>query len=112
MARTTAERGYGSDHQAERARWQPVVDAGRGRCHAVKCLMPTRHIRPGSAWDLGHLPDRTGWSGPEHAHCNRVEGAKRGNKARRKKMAALFASRSSKPKTTTVTAVLPRSRDW
>jgi hypothetical protein len=77
MARTAA-RGYDARHQAERARWQPAVDAGEAECHATVCLWPSRRIPPGVDWDLGHTDDRTGWTGPEHARCNRAAGARRG----------------------------------
>ena len=80
--RSTTERGYGNDHQALRARWAPSVAAGQVFCHARRCLMPNRLIRPGMAWDLGHTPDRTAHTGPEHMRCNRSEGAARGNRLR------------------------------
>lgn len=75
---STTARGYGTDHQAERAKWVPKVDAGLVECHAVKCLELSRYIVPGSDWDLGHSPDRTTWTGPEHPRCNRSEGGRRG----------------------------------
>lgn len=77
-ARTTTERGYNYAHRKERERWKPTIAAGRGWCHAVKCLMPSRYIPPGAAWHLGHTLDRTSWTGPEHPRCNTVEGARRG----------------------------------
>lgn len=72
---TTTERGYGAAHQTERARWQPTIDAGNGWCSEPICLMPTRVIQPGQAWDLAH--DRTTGEhrGPAHPKCNRTEGA-------------------------------------
>ncbi len=79
---STADRGYGGPHQAERKRWAPKVERGEVECHAVRCLMPNRRIEPGQPWDLGHTPDRSGWTGPEHELCNRSEGATRGNLAR------------------------------
>lgn len=81
MASTT-KRGYGHAHQAERKKWQPSVDAGQGYCSAATCLFPDRWIEPGTPWDLGHTPDRTTWTGPEHMSCNRSEGARRGNRMR------------------------------
>lgn len=77
---TTTQRDYGAQHQAERRRWQHVIDTeGGALCHAVHCLEPSRVIRPGAAWDLGHTPDRTRRTGPEHPRCNRSEGGRRGN---------------------------------
>jgi hypothetical protein len=78
LAKTTA-RGYGLTHQKQRARWQPIVDAGDAYCQATICLMDDRWIPPGTTWDLGHTTDRTAWTGPEHTRCNRSEGARRRN---------------------------------
>ncbi len=86
---TTTERGYGSDHQAERQRWVDIQreggedEYGHGalECRAVRCLMPTRWIMPGEAWDLGHDEQRQ-WRGPEHESCNRSEGGARGARMR------------------------------
>ena len=81
QASSTA-RGYDHKHQQVRERWKPVVDGGHGYCHATVCLKATRWIPPGTPWHLGHTPDRTAWTGPEHAACNCSEGAKRGNASR------------------------------
>lgn len=70
-------RGYGSQHQAERARWATVVEAGHGYCQAKTCTYPTRFIPPGTPWDLGHSDDRTRWTGPEHRRCNRADGGRK-----------------------------------
>jgi hypothetical protein len=59
-------RGYDRPHDLERARWAPAVARGIALCR--KC---GRRIAPGTPWDLGHTPDRTAWTGPEHARCNR-----------------------------------------
>jgi hypothetical protein len=75
---TTTNRGYGNEHQRLRAQWQQVINQGHGICHAIVCLEPTRQIPPGTPWDLGHTPDRTTWTGPEHPRCNRSEGGRRG----------------------------------
>jgi hypothetical protein len=75
MARpTTAQRGYGAKHQAERARWAPKVDAG-----LVDCARCNQRLEPGRDWDLGHDDnDRTIWTGPEHVTCNRKAGGRNG----------------------------------
>lgn len=36
----TSARGYGSEHQRERARWAPIVAAGEASCAEAICLMP------------------------------------------------------------------------
>lgn len=80
---TTTQRGYGwTTHQAQRRRWKPIVDAGQAYCCNADCLMSSRWIPPGTPWDLGHTPDRSAWTGPEHRRCNRAEGARRGNRMR------------------------------
>ncbi|TBL44256.1 hypothetical protein EYA84_02100 [Verrucosispora sp. SN26_14.1] len=68
---TRQQRGYGPEHEAERRRWQPDVEAGRVDCHATTCVMPSRRIQPGQDWDLDHTDDRRGYRGPSHAPCNR-----------------------------------------
>lgn len=70
------------EHKAERARWTPVVAAGEAHCAEPVCLMPSRWIPPGSAWDVAHDPSGTRYIGPAHARCNRSEGARRGNRSR------------------------------
>lgn len=95
MARAkTAARGYGSDHQAERDRWEPKVRAGLVDCHAQICIETTRAIAPGAEWDLGHTPDRTAWTGPEHPRCNRSEGGRRGAAVTNGQRTALRHSRT------------------
>jgi hypothetical protein len=85
--RTTTQRGYGSSHQAERARLEPTIQAGQGWCAEVICVMPTRWIRPGTPWHLAHSQDRSQWLGPSHERCNIAEvNRRRGNgKPRRKR---------------------------
>lgn len=75
---TTVQKGYDAAHEAERKRWAPHVAAGQANCHATRCLHRTRRIHPGQRWDLGHTPDRTTWTGPEHMRCNRSAGGRNG----------------------------------
>lgn len=72
---STAARGYGGKHQAERDKWRPRVNRGEVNC--ARCGQP---IEPGRAWDLGHTDDRKGYTGPEHTRCNRVAGGRNGAK--------------------------------
>ena len=62
---TARQRGYDADHDAERARWAPLVDSG-----AVTCARCGQPIAPGESWD--HADDRSGYLGPSHARCNRA----------------------------------------
>jgi len=68
-AKKTTARGYGWQHQKERARWARRVEKGD-----VVCARCRRLILPGQRWDLGHVDgtERTVYSGPEHAGCNRA----------------------------------------
>jgi hypothetical protein len=68
---------YGKEHRALRRQWARKIEQGGVQCQATFCLMLSREIRPGTPWDLGHTPDRTAWTGPEHARCNRSEGGRR-----------------------------------
>lgn len=71
---TTTQRGYGHSHQQVRAKWQPVVDSGAAEC--ARCHRP---IKPGDEWDMGHDDhDRSKYTGPEHAPCNRSAGGRNG----------------------------------
>lgn len=62
---TRAERGYGADHQAERARWQQRIDSG----HVVQCWRCGARI-VGTRWHLDHTDDRTAHRGPACISCN------------------------------------------
>lgn len=86
-------RGYDRAHQAERARWEPKVDAGLVDC--ARCGEP---IVPGRSWDLGHTDDRADWTGPEHSRCNRAAGGRNG---------ALVTNAQRD-----VTSTVRTSRDW
>ena len=76
------DRGYGRAHELQRKAWVHKVNRGEAQCHAVDCLEPTRAIAPRSEWHMGHTPDRSKWTGPEHPRCNVTEGAIRGNAMR------------------------------
>jgi hypothetical protein len=82
VERSTSARGYGSLHQAERRRWEPVVQSGAAEC--VRCGLP---IVPGTRWHLDHRDDKLGYLGPAHAMCNLRAAAKRGNQLMRAKHA-------------------------
>lgn len=65
-----AERGYGPEHQAERARILALILAGKDvRC--VTCNEPLD-----VDFHLGHNADRTGWIGGQCPHCNDSEAGK------------------------------------
>jgi hypothetical protein len=65
---STHRRGYGWQHQAQRARVKPLVESGRAICW--RCRRP---IHPLAAWDLGHDDrNRLLYRGPEHRACNRA----------------------------------------
>ena len=63
---TPEQRGYNADHRRLRAAYQRRLDAGE----AIPCARCGQPVDPRD-WDLGHTDDRTAWTGPEHAHCNR-----------------------------------------
>lgn len=69
---TTAQRGYGSRHQRLRNTWAPHINAG-----VVSCSRCGDPIAPREPWDLGHSDhDRTVYTGPEHAACNRASASR------------------------------------
>src|SRR5665213_3549836 len=70
-SRSTSERGYGIAHQAMRAALVPIVVSGGAVC--ARC---GKRIAPDEPWDLGHSDDRSRWTGPEHASCNRSAGSR------------------------------------
>lgn len=91
---SSRERGYGQEHRKMRERFARRVDGGYEvcrRCHQAIapagfpcpcCGKPTKkggHASSGfCGWDLGHSDfDRSVWTGPEHACCNRATSAHR-----------------------------------
>jgi hypothetical protein len=80
----TARRVYDTTrHRQLRAHYRRVVERGDAYCAETYCLMYSRWIPPGTPWDLAHDLDG-GYLGPAHARCNRAEGARRGNRMRRR----------------------------
>lgn len=65
------QRGYGSQHQQERKRWERTVQLGQ-----VDCARCGQRIRLGQEWHLDHTDDRTGYLGPSHAGCNASAGGR------------------------------------
>jgi hypothetical protein len=67
---TPAERGYGPEHQRERAALLPEA-------YGTQCIHCGEYMWPHQALDLDHNDDRTSYRGIVHARCNRSEGGKR-----------------------------------
>lgn len=75
---TTTQRGYGSQHQALRARllaaWKPGQPCARcGQPMLYRWLIDASGRRV-SAIDLGHNDGKNGYQGLEHRACNRRDG--------------------------------------
>ena len=63
---TKTERGYGAEHDAERARIQALFDAGL----TILCARCSKPIKAGQRWSPDHNADRTGYIGASHERCN------------------------------------------
>lgn len=75
----TSQRGYGYWHRKERAKWVPVVQAGRAYCWRCGYW-----LNPTQPWDLGHDDnDRSIYRGPECVPCNRATAGRRRKRATR-----------------------------
>jgi hypothetical protein len=107
FAGATRNRGdrYKGEHQKERARLKPTVEAGlaycqqgiRGNGSSGHCYYRSRWIPPGTPWVLGHNDAGTAYIGPCHAKCNQRDGARRGGIAvhrRRRRARAATPSRN------------------
>jgi len=71
IRQSTPARGYGHEHQQRRERLAPKVATG-----TVRCARCGELIAAGERWDLGHDDhDRSRYTGPEHARCNRATAA-------------------------------------
>ena len=60
------ERGYGPEHEAERARVQRLMDAGI----TIICARCGKPIARGQRWSPDHNAERTGYIGASHEFCN------------------------------------------
>jgi hypothetical protein len=74
-------RKYGRPHRRIRAKYEPMVAAGRAFCARCGLLIPPdpslvpcpKCGRRHRCWDLGHSDfDRRVYTGPEHLCCNRA----------------------------------------
>lgn len=87
----TTARGYGTKHQAERAKWQRRLDQGNridctcpgdcGRHDQQPCPVTIDNTTPTNQWDLGHRPGQVGYAGPQCVPCNRAAGARNSNRS-------------------------------
>ena len=75
---TTTQRGYGSSHMKERARWKLVVDAGNGFC-----VYHGGWLDPAKMWHLAHDHRNGGYLGPACVRCNIAERNRRHARRRR-----------------------------
>lgn len=80
MRAVVSGRGYGHQHRRLREVLAPQVERGGTLC--ARC---GNRILPGEAWDLGHDDvDRSRYSGPEHARCNRATSRHKAERAYRR----------------------------
>lgn len=71
---------YGEHHQAERQKYADTLREFGGQCMERLCVLPSRRIEPGAAWQLAHDHERgpRDYLGPAHAECNEFEAHMRG----------------------------------
>jgi hypothetical protein len=80
----SAPGAYSGPHQAIRRALLPYA-------YGRPCPRCGRPMLPGQKLDLGHTDDRAGYSGIEHARCNRAAGARLGNERRRARRERMIA---------------------
>ena len=79
----TAQRGYGHHHRAERERRLTLYRPGDPCAHCGQPITAWPLELARQLIDLPHTTDRTGYlPGLAHRHCNRGDGAARGNRQR------------------------------
>lgn len=59
-----------------------MIQARLDRGEILTCHFCGGPISKRTVWHLDHTPDRNGYRGPAHAHCNTSDGATRGNQQR------------------------------
>ena len=82
----TAPKYRSKAHRLTREYWALyLARVGQVDCAQPVCLMPTRTIRNGERWHLGHSDDGLSYIGPVHPRCNREAGAQKAIAVRRAK---------------------------
>ncbi|MFC5179426.1 hypothetical protein [Nocardioides taihuensis] len=75
---------YGEAHKKLRAAWKDIIRLHGAECLEHDCLMPSRRIEAGAAWDTWDLAHdhstggRYDYLGPAHKLCNQAEALRRG----------------------------------
>ena len=78
------EEKYGDAHKALRAAWKDIIMMRGADCMERDCLMPSRAIPAGAAWDAWDLAhdhqsaELHSYLGPAHKVCNQAEALRRG----------------------------------
>jgi hypothetical protein len=73
---TTGQPQYGPAHRRARLAALAYMQDGDACCLCGCAMYRSQHL------DLDHQPGATTYRGLAHAHCNRADGARRGNRAR------------------------------
>jgi hypothetical protein len=69
------------EYRAARRTLGQQIAHGQGWCVQGICMKATRHIPPGTAWDVAHDDSGTVILGAAHATCNRADGGRRRHRA-------------------------------